>query len=67
MIGKSEVPGWRYDFECRRCARLAPRDGAMYCLPIRGGESPLHADDDRVLRCDAFTPANYSIFEEETP
>ena len=66
MIGKSEETPWRYDFDCRTCAQIHAINGANYCLPIRNGEDPIHADADRVLRCDKYTPMNYSLFMEET-
>ena len=55
---------WRYAFECRLCANKHTEDGAVYCTPIRSGTDVIHADDDYVLRCDGYVPAQYSLFEE---
>lgn len=60
---------WKYDFDCRKCERLQYvkddiRDG-LYCIPTMNHHDPLHADDDRVVRCDDFRPRSdqMSLFE----
>lgn len=58
MIGQTKLPKWRYDFNCRQCARQKYvkdeiRDG-IYCTVLMTGEDPMHADDDRVVRCDYY-------------
>lgn len=60
---------WRYDFECRLCEqRQYVKDeirNGLYCLPIMNGEWCIHADDDRVVRCDKYSPKmdQMSLFE----
>lgn len=69
MIGKAEVERWRYDFDCHHCTRVkyikdGVRDG-LYCIPMVEGRDPIHADDDRVVRCDEYVsnrPDQMSIF-----
>lgn len=58
---------WRYDFDCRNCLQLQYvkdeiRDG-MYCIPTKDGADPLHADDDRVVRCDRYEPRQIRMEE----
>ncbi len=58
MIGQTKLPRWRYDFDCRKCSHIKHvkddvRDG-MYCMPTVLGKDPIHADDDRVVRCDYY-------------
>lgn len=60
---------WKYDFDCRRCEQIRYvkdkiRDG-NYCIPIMTGQPNIHADDDRVVRCDGFRPKmeQMSLFE----
>lgn len=58
MIGQTKLPRWRYDFDCRKCSQVQHikdevRDG-MYCMPTVLGLDPMHADDDRVVRCDYY-------------
>ena len=60
MIGQSRERKWRYDFACRNCGNMQYvkdeiRDG-MYCLPLMNGEDPIHADDDRIVRCSCYKP-----------
>lgn len=50
---KSNLPKWKYDFSCKKCRHIQyvkdkakRRDGGL--------PSPIHADDDRVVRCDCF-------------
>lgn len=52
---KSNLPKWKYDFSCKKC-RQGQGD---YCIKFiertdAGLPSPIHADDDRVVRCDCF-------------
>ncbi len=62
---KSNLPKWRYDFNCRKCDNIKeihdPRKNRHgdYCIACiertdAGLPSPIHADDDRVVRCDCF-------------
>ena len=58
MIGQSKLARWRYDFKCQKCSHLqyvkdAIRDG-LYCTVMLSGKDPIHADDDRVVRCDSY-------------
>ena len=70
MVGKAEVPRWRYDFDCFHCSRVkyikdGVRDG-FYCVPMVEGRDPIHADDDRVIRCDDYAsslPDQISLFD----
>ena len=67
MIGKSERPKWQYDFNCRNCGNMQYvkdeiRDG-MYCLPIMNSQPVVHADDDRVVRCDEYKPMQMEMEE----
>ena len=60
MIGESKEPRWRYDFSCRDCENIKYikddiRDG-FYCIPVMNNEKPIHADNDRVVRCDRYEP-----------
>lgn len=65
---KSNLPKWRYEFDCRKCDNIREvhdphkgRDG-NYCIPCiermdSRRPSPIHADEkERVLRCECFTP-----------
>ena len=65
---KSNLPKWRYEFDCRKCDNIREvhdphkgRDGD-YCIPCiermdSRRPSPIHADEkERVLRCECFTP-----------
>lgn len=69
MIGKAEVERWRYDFDCHHCTKVKYikddiRDG-FYCIPMVTGHDPIHADDDRVVRCDEYEssrPDQMSLF-----
>ena len=65
MIGKSEVPRWRYDFDCRHCDQVKYlNDGVRkgeYCMVMVTGKDPIHADDDRVVRCDCYQPLSDQI------
>ena len=69
MIGrrKKDLPKWRYDFNCRKCDNVQfindPEHGRLgdYCVACveafdQGRPDPIHADDDRVVRCDCFRP-----------
>lgn len=65
---KSNLPKWRYEFDCRKCDNIRevhdPRKGrdGDYCIPCiermdSRRPSPIHADEkERVLRCECFTP-----------
>ena len=71
MIGKPGVERWRYSFDCHHCTKTKYikdniRDG-IYCIPYVEGRDPIHADDDRVVRCDEFASSlmeQMSFFEE---
>jgi hypothetical protein len=78
MIGrrKKDLPKWRYDFNCRKCDNVQfindPEHGRLgdYCVACveafdQGRPDPIHADDDRVVRCDCFRPIPEP--EEEEP
>jgi len=60
MVGESEVPRWRYNFSCRDCECIKYLDDGtrigFYCIPIMNNEEPIHADNDRVVRCDRYVP-----------
>lgn len=70
MIGKAEVERWRYDFNCHQCSKVKyvkdnVRDG-LYCIPMVEGRDTIHADDDRVVRCDEYVssrPDQMSLFD----
>lgn len=72
MLPEDESPpkGWTYAFNCRDCAQVQPiNDDATgrhgdYCTAILRGEVTIHADDDRVLRCDSWVPRARTIWEE---
>lgn len=61
---KSNLPKWRYEFDCRKCDNIRevhdPRKGrdGDYCIPCiermdSRRPSPIHADEkERVLRCE---------------
>ena len=62
---KSNLPKWKYDFSCKKCRHIqyikdkAKRRDGDYCIKFiertdAGLPSPIHADDDRVVRCDCF-------------
>ena len=65
---KSNLPKWRYEFDCRKCDNIRevhdPRKGrdGDYCIPCiermdSRRPSPIHADEkERVLRCECFMP-----------
>lgn len=72
MVGKAEVERWKYDFDCHHCTKVKfINDGirnGFYCIPMVDGGDPIHADDDRVVRCDEYASSRMdqmSIFEEE--
>ena len=49
---------WKYYFDCQNCLNLhSYGSGFMYCMPMKNGEHPIHADDDYRVRCDAYKPA----------
>lgn len=61
---------WRYDFNCKDCGNLKYikdeiRDG-IYCTGLMNGKDYMHADDDYVVRCDAYQPRQISLFEGGT-
>ena len=68
MVGQATVRKWRYAFNCRGCLQICElHDGVHegnYCMPMLRGEDPIHADEDRIVRCDAWSPAQIGIFEE---
>ena len=62
---KSNLPKWKYDFSCKKCRHIqyvkdkAKRRDGDYCIKFiertdAGLPSPIHADDDRVVRFDCF-------------
>ena len=62
---KSNLPKWKYDFSCKKCRHIqyvkdkAKRRDGDYCIKFiertdAGLPSPIHADDDRIVRCDCF-------------
>lgn len=62
---KSNLPKWKYDFSCKKCRHIqyvkdkAKRRDGDYCIKFiertdADLPSPIHADDDRVVRCDCF-------------
>lgn len=67
-VGKSSLPRWVYDCDCKNCKRLefvndpAHSRNGMYCIPgieaLDAGKewNGLHADDDRHIRCDFYIP-----------
>ena len=54
------MAGWQYDFSCRDCSQIVFYNDEMrvgfYCIPLATGERPIHADNDRVVRCDRYEP-----------
>lgn len=62
---KQKLSKWQYAFSCEKCRYIQyikdkkkQRDGD-YCIKTierigAGLSSPIHADDDRVVRCDCF-------------
>lgn len=64
---KEPLPKWVYAFSCRKCQNIQfvhdeakGRDGD-YCVKAieradAGLPDPIHADDDRVVRCDCYKP-----------
>lgn len=54
------MAGWQYDFSCRDCSKIVFCNDEMrvgfYCIPLATGERPIHADNDRVVRCDRYEP-----------
>lgn len=55
---------WHYAFSCRNCLNKIRIDTDTYCVPLRALRDPIHADDDYVVRCDEYQPAQISLFEE---
>ena len=60
---------WKYAFDCRNCSHVkyikdGIRDG-YYCVPGITGSQGMHADDDYVVRCDSWAPAQVSLFGME--
>lgn len=62
---KQKLPKWKYNFSCKKCRHIQyikdnakHRDGDYCTKSIEridaGLPSPIHADDDRVVRCDCF-------------
>lgn len=58
---KSNLPKWKYDFSCKKCRHIqyvkdkAKRRDGDYCIKFiertdAGLPSPIHADDDRIVR-----------------
>lgn len=71
---KDALPRWKYDFSCRHCANITEindpakhREGD-YCKACidredAGKPSPIHADDDRHVRCDCYAPLDCNYCE----
>lgn len=66
-IGEITVPRWKYEFSCKNCKQIhtvhdeAKSRHGEYCIASinrydQGLPSPIHADDDRVIRCDCYEP-----------
>ena len=55
---------WRYAIDCHNCAQLRQIGQDRYCGPTLDGKKTIHADDDFVVRCDHYVPAQTSLFEE---
>jgi len=57
---------WVYDFNCKNCGRIKYIDDGIrkgnYCIPIKDGGDPIHADDDYVVRCDDYQPLQIDLF-----
>lgn len=62
---KSNLPKWIYDFSCKKCCHnqyikdMAKHRDGYYCVKFieridSGLPCPIHADYDRVVRCDCF-------------
>jgi hypothetical protein len=56
---KKDLPKWRYAFNCKDCLHIQTiNDGVRegdYCMrSVVLEHSPIHADDDRVVRCDEY-------------
>lgn len=70
MIGKTTQRRWRYAFNCKDCLQIRElHDGVhegRYCMAMLRGEETIHADDDRILRCDCWQPVQRTLFDEET-
>lgn len=72
---KSNLPKWRYEFDCRKCDNIRevhdPRKGrdGDYCIPCiermdSRRPSPIHADEkERVLRCECERMSIERAFE----
>lgn len=55
--GKPGVPGWQYDFDCWKCLNIKTyEDGVRRCRIMAEGKKCIHADEDRHVRADYFTP-----------
>ena len=62
------MPKWRYDFNCRKCDNIQfIGDYCVACVEAfdQGRPNPIHADDDRVVRCDCFRPIPEPEEEEQ--
>lgn len=54
---------WKYECDCKNCAMIQfvnepehHRHGNYCVAGIALGKSPIHADDDYVIRCDCYQP-----------
>ena len=56
----NDILGWQYAFDCKNCSEVKRReDGASsgdYCMATLRGDVTIHADGDRILKCDAYKP-----------
>ena len=41
---------WCYRFRCRDCANVQLFGKDAYCVPMKEGRNPIHADDDFIVR-----------------
>lgn len=76
LCGGKIVVSDLYDFNCRKCDNIQfiddPARGRLgdYCVACveafdQGRPNPIHADDDRVVRCDCFRPIPEPEEEEQ--
>lgn len=51
---------WTYECDCWKCSNIemvkTQYGYERYCKPTRQGRKVLHADEDYVVRCDAYMP-----------
>lgn len=63
---------WKYECDCHNCEMVKfiddpehHRHGDYCTAHLKLGHSPIHADDDYVIRCDCYVPKidQLSLFE----